>query len=111
MDTLQNIEQRIINGEPVTDVERSFYLRNNPRGLAAFMVANNPASVRDILKRLLGYTHLSFDPNRKQLLEQLRKILERNDAKSWGIVVENFTLRTDGLSQEFINALSAQFAQ
>ena len=105
----KDIESRLKNGYQVTPQEWAFLLANNPAAFAAFMIENNPGSVRDTLARIEGYGHLDFVPNKKQLARQLQIVLEKRELSTWRDVVKNFRLITDGMPPEFINALSAQF--
>jgi hypothetical protein len=104
----KEIEQRLKNGFAITNAERAFLIAENPYALAGFLIENNPGSVNYSLKQM-GYTHLGFEPNKKQLARQLEILIERQDIEAMAYICKNFVLITDNLPQEFINELSKKF--
>lgn len=102
---INDIAARLPN---VTDAEKAYLISNNPYALAAFMIDNNPGSVNLALRKM-GYSHLTFDPDKKALARQLDIFIERNNAEDFDNVFRSFNIMGDKLSPTFLKELLNQF--
>lgn len=106
---LQEIESRMLAKQPVTEAERAFVIRNNPRALAAFMVGNNPGNVNFQLRNM-GYNHLPFAPDRTALARQMDLLINDNKRETLDTLANNFDLLPDGLNNDFLKEITKQFS-
>ena len=107
---LAGIALRVQQGKRVTPAEYAQLIANNKEAFFAFLIANNPGSMNDILRHRLGYTHeLDFMPDVTKLQRICQVILDRNNKAEIKTIIDNFKLNTSALSPELANAIKSVF--
>jgi len=107
-EALNDIANRVKNGERVSPQEYAYLLHNNKDALFAFMIANNPGSMNDILRHQLGYTHeLGFRPDVQRIKRICEIILKENKLGEIKTIIDSFKVNLDGLSPALVAALNS----
>lgn len=92
--------------EPVSPQEYAHLLHNNREAFLAFLIANNPGGVTNVLRHKLGYTHeLGFKPDHAQLGRICQILIDRKDEEALSKVAAETPINLKGLSPDLIQAL------
>jgi len=111
---LADILKRIQQKQPVSPEEFAWALvQPNPQSrelFIAFLIANNPGSMNDILRNRLGYTHeLEYQPNPAKLARICQMIIDRGNEQELQSIIQNFQLNLAGLSPQLMQAIKQRF--
>lgn len=109
---LNDIATRVKTNKPVTPAEFAYLIANDREAFMAFLIANNPGSMNNILRHQLGYTfELGFTPDPAKIQRIVQMILDNNNTKEIQTIAQNFKLNLNGLSPELYQAIHTQFNQ
>lgn len=107
---LRDIGRRVKKGEKVSPAEFATLIANDREAFFAFLIANNPGSMNDILRHKLGYTHeLGFKPETAKLQRVMQIILDRNAKDEIKTIIDNFKVNLNGLSPQLVKEIKANF--
>lgn len=102
------IAQAVKNGEKVSPQEFAYLLHNDKNAFLAFLVANNPGGVTNVLRNKLGYTfELGFKPDVKRLQRVIDIFIEKKDNKALSEIAFGTPIQLAGLSPELIQAIKS----
>lgn len=110
MYNLKDIAQRAKAGKQLTYDEYAYLLANDREAFFAFLIANNPGSLNNILRHKLGYTHeLGFKPDVAALTRICQMIVDKNTTDEIEAIITDFQFNEKGLSPKLIEALQNVF--
>lgn len=104
---LQEIKYKVQKGEPVTELEYAYLLRNDASAFFGFLVQNNPGQLNDILRHKLNYTELGFAPDQKAIARILDFIIDSKNGEEFNFIVENVKIDTSKISPELLEAIQS----
>jgi hypothetical protein len=96
----EEIKQRVLSGNPVSEKEYAYLLRHNKAAFFAFMIRNNPGSVNNVLRHELGYTELPFAPDLKKMARIIGMMIEKGEANELHTLLSNFKLDLSKVTPE-----------
>lgn len=106
---LKEIKNRVLSGQPVTEKEYAFLLRNDKQALFAFFIQNNPGSMNNVLRHGLNYSELGFNPDVKAISRIVDIIISNNDVEEIEYIIENFKVDESKISDELRTELNGIF--
>jgi hypothetical protein len=115
IDTMANFDTAEIAarrkaGKKITPEEYAHLIANSPEAFFAFLIANNPGSMNDILRNRLGYDfELQFKPDPAKITRICEMILERDNKQEIATILNNFKLQTAALSPQLLAAIQKAF--
>jgi len=99
---LQDIKNRVAQKDParaVTPAEFAKLLAADKETFLAFLIANNPGSMNDILRNRLGYNfELPYMPDATKLGRVAQIILDRGNKEELKTIIDNFQIKKDAIS-------------
>ena len=108
MRNLAVIAESVKKGEKVTPQEFAYLLHNDRNAFLAFLVANNPGGVTNVLRNQLGYTfELGFKPDAKRLQRVIDMLIEKKDMAAIEKIAFNTPIQLAALSPELITAIKS----
>ncbi len=108
MRNLAVIAQAVKQGEAVSPKEFAYLLHNDKNAFLAFLVANNPGGVTNVLRNQLGYTfELGFKPDAKRLQRVIDILIEKNDAAAIQKIAFGTPIQLAALSPELITEIKS----
>jgi hypothetical protein len=107
---LKDIGARVKSGKRVSPDEFAYLISNDREAFMAFLIANNPGSMNNILRHKLGYTHeLGFAPDAQKLSRLVQVILDRGNEAEIKTIIDNFKVNLNGISPELQRAIQVAF--
>lgn len=108
MRNLAVIAQAVKNGEKVSPQEFAYLLHNDRNAFLAFLVANNPGGVTNVLRNKLGYTfELGFKPDAKRLQRVIDILIEKKELDALKQIAFETPIQLAALSPELITAIKS----
>lgn len=108
MRNLAVIAQAVKQGDQVSPKEFAYLLHNDKNAFLAFLVANNPGGVTNVLRNQLGYTfELGFKPDAKRLQRVIDILIEKNDAAAIQKIAFGTPIQLAALSPELITEIKS----
>lgn len=102
------IAEAVKNGDKVTPQEFAYLLHNDKNAFLAFLVANNPGGVTNVLRNQLGYTfELGFKPDAKRLQRVIDILIEKKDDAALQKIAFGTPIQLAALSPELITAIKS----
>lgn len=108
MRNLAVIAQAVKQGDQVSPKEFAYLLHNDKNAFLAFLVANNPGGVTNVLRNQLGYTfELGFKPDAKRLQRLIDILIEKKDEAAIQKIAFGTPIQLAALSPELITEIKA----
>lgn len=108
MRNLAVIAEAVKKGEQVSPEEFAYLLHNDRNAFLAFLVANNPGGVTNVLRNQLGYTfELGFKPDQKRLQRVIDMLIEKKDSDALQKIAYGTPIQLQALSPKLIQAIKS----
>lgn len=108
MRNLAVIADAVKKSEKVSPEEFAYLLHNDKNAFLAFLVANNPGGVTNVLRNKLGYTfELNFKPDAKRLQRIIDMMIEKKDNEGLKAIAFGTPIQLAALSPDLVRAIKA----